>query len=148
MNAGDHIYIYLKHKSGFKFTHHGIYIGNNEVIHYWKNKVRKTTKNKFSCGKDIYIKKHKKYYSLSRVVKRAKRRLNEKKYNLIFNNCEHFARWCKTGKHTSKQIDDAHIKIANFLYKKAIKKCRSAQKEVSKTVNHINTYKIKKMRLW
>ena len=25
-------------------------------------------------------------------------------YNLVTNNCEHFANWCKTGKHKSKQM--------------------------------------------
>ena len=25
-------------------------------------------------------------------------------YNLVTNNCEHFANWCKTGKHKSKQV--------------------------------------------
>lgn len=27
------------------------------------------------------------------------------KYNLVFNNCEHFAIWCKTGVHESRQVD-------------------------------------------
>jgi hypothetical protein len=25
-------------------------------------------------------------------------------YNLIFNNCQHFARWCATGDHESEQV--------------------------------------------
>jgi len=36
---------------------------------------------------------------------------NGKKYNLVFNNCEHFAIWCKTGIHESKQVD----KIIKFI---------------------------------
>jgi hypothetical protein len=32
-------------------------------------------------------------------------RLGEQRYNLIFNNCEHFAIWCKTGRHRSAQVD-------------------------------------------
>ncbi len=31
--------------------------------------------------------------------------LNGHKYNLVFNNCEHFAIWCKTGVHESRQVD-------------------------------------------
>ncbi len=27
------------------------------------------------------------------------------KYDLVFNNCEHFAIWCKTGVHESRQVD-------------------------------------------
>ena len=32
-------------------------------------------------------------------------RLGEQNYNLLFNNCEHFATWCKTGRHSSGQVD-------------------------------------------
>ena len=31
------------------------------------------------------------------TVKRAESKIGEKNYNLIFNNCENFAFWCKTG---------------------------------------------------
>lgn len=44
-------------------------------------------------------------YSGSETVKRAESRLGEDEYNLLFSNCEHFAIWCKTGLHESKQID-------------------------------------------
>lgn len=40
------------------------------------------------------------------VMERAKSRLNETAYNILANNCEHFARWCKTGKHESVQVRD------------------------------------------
>ena len=33
-------------------------------------------------------------------------RLGEQDYNLLFNNCEHFANWCKTGRHRSSQVED------------------------------------------
>ena len=36
---------------------------------------------------------------------RALSRLGENKYNLIFNNCEHFAIWCKTGISESYQVE-------------------------------------------
>jgi hypothetical protein len=32
--------------------------------------------------------------------------LGEQNYNLLFNNCEHFAHWCKTGRHRSNQVED------------------------------------------
>jgi hypothetical protein len=31
-------------------------------------------------------------------------RLGEGNYHLIFNNCQHFARWCATGDHESEQV--------------------------------------------
>ena len=33
-------------------------------------------------------------------------RIGEQNYNLLFNNCEHFANWCKTGRHRSGQVED------------------------------------------
>jgi predicted ATPase len=43
-------------------------------------------------------------YSGKETVERARSRLGEDKYNLVFNNCEHFAVWCKTGVSESSQI--------------------------------------------
>ena len=39
------------------------------------------------------------------TLRRAMSRLGEQNYNLLFNNCEHFATWCKTGRHRSEQVD-------------------------------------------
>lgn len=44
-------------------------------------------------------------YSAEETVKRAESKIGETKYNLAFNNCEHFAIWCKTGLHESKQVE-------------------------------------------
>lgn len=39
------------------------------------------------------------------TIRRAKSRLGETNYNLITNNCEHYAIWCKTGIKESHQVD-------------------------------------------
>lgn len=39
------------------------------------------------------------------VVVRAERRLGEGGFDFLFNNCEHFATWCKTGRSASGQIE-------------------------------------------
>ncbi len=44
-------------------------------------------------------------YSPAETVKRAEERLGEKKYNLVWNNCECFALWCKTGENKSYQVN-------------------------------------------
>ncbi|MBD1862110.1 MULTISPECIES: lecithin retinol acyltransferase family protein [Trichocoleus] len=96
---GDHIYADYGH-----CFHHGIYCGDDEVIHYVNAKrIGKTLLSKFAKTQKIHIKRHRKSFSQTRVVKRAKRRLGERNYNLIFNNCEHFANWCKTGKSKCEQ---------------------------------------------
>ena len=43
-------------------------------------------------------------YSPEETVKRAESQLGKGKYNLVVNNCEHFAVWCKTGVHESSQV--------------------------------------------
>ena len=45
-------------------------------------------------------------YSLpaEKVIQRARSRVGKVNYNLIENNCEHFATWCKTGKGFSSQV--------------------------------------------
>ena len=34
----------------------------------------------------------------------AMSRIGDSGYDLAYNNCEHFARWCTTGEHRSKQV--------------------------------------------
>jgi hypothetical protein len=46
-------------------------------------------------------------YSPEETVNRARSRLGENRYNLVFNNCEHFALWCKTGISESGQVNAA-----------------------------------------
>lgn len=41
----------------------------------------------------------------AQTVARARSRLGEERYSLPFNNCEHFAVWCKTGVHESHQVN-------------------------------------------
>ena len=41
-------------------------------------------------------------------------RIGEQRYNLLFNNCEHFATWCKTGRHRSEQVDSFLDRARNW----------------------------------
>lgn len=45
-------------------------------------------------------------YSPEETVQRARERMDESKYNLVTNNCEHFAIWCKTGISESHQVNE------------------------------------------
>lgn len=51
-------------------------------------------------------KKDYRLYSPEETVQRARGRLGESNYNLVTNNCEHFAIWCKTGISESHQVND------------------------------------------
>ena len=108
------------------YQHYGIYAGKGRVIHYAAENgdfginigVRETSLNDFAlngkcrvvyiAGNNIWAKK----YSRKETVQRARSRLGEKHYNLVFNNCEHFAFWCKTGLSKSAQVEKAFCAIA------------------------------------
>ena len=46
---------------------------------------------------------HKERLDVNRITNRAHSRLGEQKYNLFYNNCEHFANWCVIGESVSHQ---------------------------------------------
>jgi hypothetical protein len=117
MKRGDHLYIYYAFL-GINYTHHCIYLGNSKIIHYYKEKIQCTSLSKFGGKSKIHVKEYKKCDSKSVVIRRAKSRRGERLYNPIFNNCEHFVYWCKTGKHKSKQLEDAPKKLLKELDKK------------------------------
>jgi hypothetical protein len=103
------------------YEHYAIYIGNGEVIHYAGDDKEISPQNARVCKADLskfmsntsvdcfgvgaFKKKDDiKIYSDEETVERAFSRLGEKKYNLVINNCEHFAMWCKTGVSVSYQV--------------------------------------------
>ncbi len=71
--------------------------------------VERTSLETFARGGKIYVVRHVEVgfsFIPDVVVERALSRLGEQKYNLLFNNCEHFATWCKTGISKSQQIEE------------------------------------------
>lgn len=106
MAKGDHIYVDCG-----GYTHHGIDCGDGTAIHYIGEKLRgvisRTSMASFTSGKKVCVKDYRSYDEPDIVIKRAESRLGEDKYDLLFNNCEHFASWCKAGKHQSEQVNRA-----------------------------------------
>ncbi|HWI63002.1 MAG TPA: lecithin retinol acyltransferase family protein [Symbiobacteriaceae bacterium] len=96
-NPGDHLYVA---RPGF--THHGLYVGQGQVIHYLREEgVVKTDADTFATGSPIYVMGEDEspiVYSPTEAISRAQSRLGEQKYNLLDNNCEHFVRWCRYGR--------------------------------------------------
>lgn len=99
------------------YDHYGIYVGNNRVIHYSGSLSGKLTKEprveevslrKFLDGAESYqyYVDDENGYSADETIRRARRLLGEEKYDLVFRNCEHFARWCRTGEDRSYQVEN------------------------------------------
>ena len=111
MAHGDQLYVYRElFKLDGVYKHHGIDCGDGGVIHYRKPSeiVERTSLATFSRGNPVYTVEYAQGFCFidDVVVERAESRLGEDKYNFLFNNCEHFATWCKTGISDSKQIRD------------------------------------------
>ena len=109
MARGDHIFV-----KRLGYTHHGIDCGDQTVIHYTGEigqkagaAIRRTAVAEFANGATIHVQEYGQCDLGDKVIRRAERRLKEAKYNLAFNNCEHFATWCKTGEHRSEQVNNA-----------------------------------------
>lgn len=109
--TGDHL---LTYRTGY--THHGLYAGNDLVIHYEKGSIHYDSLDAFQKNMATYVLPETESplsYPIEEVMERANSRLGEANYQLIFNNCEHFVRWCRSGKESiqtsTKNTEDCEI---------------------------------------
>ncbi|VVM39720.1 hypothetical protein PS662_02908 [Pseudomonas fluorescens] len=106
MRRGDHL---VSVRCGY--THHGIYIGAGEVLHYSgfgdsvSGPICRVSLEKFSGGMPTVVKPHLfAVHDAEERIARGYTRLGENSYNLVTNNCEHFVNWCIDGTTTSEQV--------------------------------------------
>jgi hypothetical protein len=129
LTKGDHI----KFKRGI-YSHHAVvvdvYVDTNsyKVIHFTGEKRSDTPAEikeeimKFKIGEIIRIRYRygrlskritvKRAYALLRIQETSTRAIL---YNILVNNCEHFATWCVTGKATSTQVNKALAPFAPII---------------------------------
>ncbi|XP_031270580.1 phospholipase A and acyltransferase 4-like [Pistacia vera] len=128
LNPGDHI---IGNRAGILYSHHGIYVGDGMVIHLMpaekkgENKsvslcrncgysrdqhsgIIKTCLDCFLDGNILFIFNHPiPCRPPDDVIRIATEFLQGKRdfgaYNVVFNNCEDFASYCKTGVRISYQ---------------------------------------------
>ena len=113
------------------YFHHGIYIGNGEVVHFCAEngdgmtdpaavKVRKTSLTQFLLGGFLEVRE----YSLAEkrqhkrpdeIVETALSRLGEGGYDALKNNCEDFSNECAFGKRMPSQVDEIRKKITEMM---------------------------------
>lgn len=104
MAAADHLRVPRQHGL---FLHHGIDLGDGSVAHYLEGReILRSPLEEFSRGQDVSVVSHDQASAAGVTLRRAMSRIGEQNYNLLFNNCEHFANWCKTGRHRSGQVED------------------------------------------
>lgn len=118
MARGDQIYV-MRPLAGMDgvYEHHGIDCGDGTVIHYYKGDeavISRTSYESFAKGSPVYTKKQPVSFIPDVVIQRAESRLGERQYNLLSNNCEHFATWCKTGRNDSQQLVDYGFDVSRM----------------------------------
>ncbi|MGL4985866.1 MAG: lecithin retinol acyltransferase family protein [Treponemataceae bacterium] len=111
--------------SRFFYTHYGVYVGKGRVVHFAGDQnneldpqsgfIQQASIDDFLNNGKIQIEQRSTQgYSRLQTVERALSKVGTAKgeYNLIFNNCEHFANWCKYGTKKSAQVDRAVIGVS------------------------------------
>ena len=110
--AADHLEVPRQHGL---FNHHGIDLGDGTVAHYLEGReILRSPLEEFSQGQPLRVISHAEASPVGVTLRRAMGRLGEQDYNLLFNNCEHFATWCKTGRHRSEQVDSFLDRARNW----------------------------------
>ena len=106
MQIGDHL---VTPRTGY--THHGLYLGNQQVIHYSgksvhdQGSIQQVSLEEFCDGKACRVRDYPfRVYGRKESVERAKQRLGEANYSILFNNCEQFVAWCIMGFGYSEQL--------------------------------------------
>jgi hypothetical protein len=110
MSRGRHIKVRRR-----LYWHHGIDLGDGTVIHAsgepgrrkFGAKVRRTTMDEFLRGAVAVEVERPDALSADEIVARAEGSLGNGAYSLVWNNCEHFAHWCQTGRPASAQVTRA-----------------------------------------
>ena len=113
------------------YDHHGIYIGNGEVVHFCAEsgdgvtdpgavKVRKTSLAQFLLGGFSEVREYTLAEKLQRknpdeIVKSALSRIGEGGYDALKNNCEDFSNECAFGKRLPSQVDEFRKQISEML---------------------------------
>ena len=110
------------------YEHHGIYVGNGQVIHYAgfsrrqrRGPVERISIGCFACGFAVTIQRDASpCYDGEEVARRAGSRMGERNYRLLTNNCEHFCSWCLFGECRSAQVEaclKSPVRAARTLFK-------------------------------
>lgn len=127
MARGDHIYV--KCRSGLiPFHHHGIDMGDGTVIHLVGANgqraalgpqadfcVRQDTLADFSRGELVHTQVHDNAMPADQIATTAEDAIGQAEYDLLDNNCEHFATYCATGKASSSQIELSQATVKAFV---------------------------------
>jgi hypothetical protein len=99
ISIGDHLCV----DKGL-YSHHGLYIGGRDVLHYDNGHVYTIKLDDFLGPQYWEIVDSPLIYEIDVAIQRGLSRLGESKYNIVLNNCEHFVIWCRGGSELTDAI--------------------------------------------
>ena len=143
MQIGDHL---VTPRIGY--THHGLYLGNKEVIHYAGSslggpagRITLVSLDEFCQGNGCTVREYPiRIYGRKESVQRAYTRLGEAQYDVLLNNCEQFVTWCVMGFAYSEQINEL---VALGMVGKSAMKSLGHQADTVAVVGYLATQSVK-----
>lgn len=93
------------------YRHYGIDVGDGDVVHLAtcasskEMRVQLVSWDEFAQSQSVRVETVVGSESPDAVVDRARAAVGHQGYHLALGNCEHFARYCKTGKGSSYQVE-------------------------------------------
>ncbi len=127
MAKGDHVFVWRRYR-GVPFQHHAIDVGDGSAIHFSSSDSDHLSSSDSGIagpegdpqrflilqtemsvvtrsGRDrLHRVRHAEMFGPDEIVNRAEQQLGLRGYDLIWNNCEHFATWCCAGSEESRQV--------------------------------------------
>ncbi len=107
------------------YRHLGIDLGDGTVVHarpddfrrpFGGGRVERTSFQEFAAGSEVVIVTDPPaVHPPEDVARRALSHLGKNGYCPVIANCEHFATWCATGEHRSRQVEVAVALAATAL---------------------------------
>lgn len=97
------------------YLHHGVDLGDGTVVHarphdfrnpFGGGRVVCTSLAEFAEGRSVRVRNEPPAsFAADEIAERALAHVGREGYDLVVDNCEHFATWCATGSRTSRQVD-------------------------------------------
>jgi hypothetical protein len=114
---GDHIKVFR-----YFYFHHAIDMGDGTCIHFtgepfkkFDSYIQHTDMRVFLKGGKAKVVKYRECKDADEVINTALSYVGQAGYHLIWNNCYHFARFCKTGQPMPRKFHELNQKAASWV---------------------------------
>lgn len=114
---------------GLRYMHHGIDLGDGTVVHARPDdfdrplaggRVERTSLAEFAgAGPVLLTTDPPACFTAEEIATRAEASVGQPGYCPVQANCEHFATWCATGAHESRQIDILRARLGGLAVRTA-----------------------------